>query len=82
MPAREVTLGERESAAVRATLVLEDTARAWLRARARGDSRGIQHYEQQLEVALVDSRRASSALEKTRRRLARRAELTTTEEDR
>jgi len=80
MPAREVTLSEREAVLRRAEAVLALRANEWVTARASGDREQTAAAGLVLDGAARDYRRASSAQEKTAKRLARRA-LTTTEED-
>ncbi len=81
MPAGEVTLLEREMAASAAGSALDAMAAEWLEARVSGDRNRVEAAGPALDEAVRDHRRASSALKKTRRRLARRGELTTNNEE-
>lgn len=82
MSAREVTLDERRAAMREAEAALGLRANEWITARAGGDRKQIAVADEALQAAAQVYRRTTSALEKTEKRLARRAELTTNEEDR
>lgn len=81
MPAREVTLVERRDAAYATALAMERAAERYMDALVGGDIDAYRAASAALDAAVRDHRRTASALEKTEKRLARRAELTTSEED-
>jgi hypothetical protein len=72
MPAREVTLSERAAAVSIAATALDVAAQRWLDARAAGDRDRLRVVGPLLDGAVQDYRRASSALERTKKRLSRK----------